>query len=363
MPDPYDTIHAALDLARHAPSSHNSQPWQVDIGPPDATLTRTVTFCLDEVTRLRALDTLDAEMAMSLGAFVGVACRAMTLAGLDWTCTALPDDIGVTLRVGRGTPPSPEALRRFGDLVHRRRTCRAPFRPDPLTAAQRLALQARGWPALGIGTAARVEVLTDRRHCREVARLVSHFGALDFSDFAAWSETYAHIRFCPAHRLREGRGFSIDSLLGPMSRLQRLGLQIALHPVSLQLLRPFGLPRRLAQGLAELTAAAPGVLVLTGPQSNPGVADLIETGARLSELWLGAAELGVQVHPLSVLLQHLEPRQALQDGLSLPGLPLFIARIGLQSPPEVRTPRIRLETILRQPEGAAGMPLTDSIGK
>ncbi|WP_114391396.1 hypothetical protein [Notoacmeibacter marinus] len=346
MSDPIAAIKDAAATARWAPSSHNSQPWQVEIEPLDSTEVRHVHIRFDETARLCALEALDDEMVISLGLFAGIFCRQLGSASVPYRVSADPPT-ALTIRVGPATSRRPEKAQERTDEIRARRTSRGAFSPRLLTASDRKALQTRQWTGLGIGTAASVQLLEDAVLRQSVARLLERFGAQDFSHFAAWSETYAHIKFVPASALREGRGFSIESILGPLSPMRRSLMRIVLHPVTMQFLRPFGLPRAMARSLSRLAFSAPALLMLVAEEARPGFSDLVETGSRLAEIWLAAERQGLCLHPLSVLLQHPDARQALQEALGLSGQPVFIARVGEAlhlAPPSPRIPTDALVT-------------------
>lgn len=350
-------IRQAIALARWAPSSHNSQPWQVRIlSATPGSDEQIVHITIDDTARLRALESLDAEMALSLGLFAGLFCRALSLANVPWRC-CLDDQTGLHVILGpqRGDT-TPGALAAFETQVLARRTSRIPFRCSRLNDIQLAALTKTGWDQLGLGVPGRIMLYEDEATRRRVARLAEHFGALDFSNFASWSETYAHIRFQPAEKLHEGRGFSIDSLLGPLPAARRFLMRWALHPLTMQILRPFGLPRQMARALAQLVTSAPAVLVLTAPGPSVPFGDLIETGNRLAEIWISASACGVQIHPLSVLLQHKAPKAALCVELGLSGTPIFIARAGAQTPPDIAPPRIPTQAILHDAQPLPDKP-------
>ncbi|RLQ85196.1 hypothetical protein [Notoacmeibacter ruber] len=345
MTDPIAAIRNAAATARWAPSSHNSQPWQVEIEPLNSMEMRHVHIRLDETARLRALDALDDEMAISLGLFAGTFCRELGSAGVPYRVSADPPT-ALTIRVGPAPSRKPEKVQERTDEIRARRTSRGAFSPRLLTVSDRKALQTRQWTGLGIGTAASVQLLEDAVLRQSVAGLLERYGAQDFSHFAAWSETYAHIKFVPASALHEGRGFSIESILGPLSPMRRSLMRIVLHPVTMQFLRPFGLPRAMARSLAELAFGSPALVVLVAEDTRPEFFDLVETGNRLAEIWLTAERQGLCLHPLSVLLQHPDARQALRQALGLSGQPVFIARVGEALQPAPPSPRIPTDALV-----------------
>jgi hypothetical protein len=347
-------IRAAADVARRAPSSHNCQPWTIAVGPCDRDGLRFARVTINPRTRLRALPSLDAEMAISLGLFLAVFRRMLDRMRLPCAvCETLPD--GVVMRVGPALEASLAGGADFAGAVRRRRANRGPFLPSAISPERLRAMLDTRWGGLGLGAPAAGELYMEQRSRAAVAALIRSHGALDFLHRDAWRETYRHIRFAPAEEVVEGVGFSIDSLLGPQSPPRRQMMRTLLHPLTMQALRPLGLPRRMAGALAGLVEAAPGLLVLVAPESEPCFADLLETGQRLAEIWHAAEDNGIQLHPLSVLLQHARPRRDLRDALGLSGHPLFLARIGEAARAAAPTPRLALDEVLSQ-TGPVGPP-------
>ncbi|WP_330647133.1 nitroreductase family protein (plasmid) [Thioclava litoralis] len=338
-------ITQAASIARWAPSSHNCQPWQVSLQALPQERSYQALLTLDETARLAALDTLAAEMALSLGLFAGIFCHVLDLGGAQWRCH-VEGDRALRITITLPAVETRTGLDAFAEQVRNRRTTRGPFAATPISRADCARLAARHWPLLGTGQPADLRIIQDPQTRQKVAALVAHYGALDFSNFAAWSETYRHIHFQPAPQVAKTRGFPIEALLGPLPTFRRKLLQLLLHPVTMQCLRPFGLARTLARELADLVRTTPAILILQARTPNLSFGDLLETGNRLAELWLAAAQLGLQIHPLSVLLQHARPRDALRLSLRLTEWPCFIARLGAQKPAEIVTPRVETSVIL-----------------
>jgi hypothetical protein len=65
-------LRRAVDVARWAPSSHNAQPWRLTILPGASDAERLLRLSLDQTRRLTALDSLDLEMGLSIGMFLGL---------------------------------------------------------------------------------------------------------------------------------------------------------------------------------------------------------------------------------------------------------------------------------------------------
>lgn len=349
-------LRQAVEAARWAPSSHNCQPWRVIVIPGASENERLLRLTLDQGRRLTALESLDLEMALSVGLFFGLLVTALQRLGLacEWAlCDANdPSPNGeilmaiVTVRRATAQVFGGADLDSFVDLGRRRRTCRTPFAPDPPPTEALAALSARRWPETVTGAALEIRTETDPKTLESLAKLTARYAALDFTHLRAWSETYRHLRFGEPGDEDVTDGIFIDSLLGPLTPFKRQLLRFALAPLVMQALRPFGAPSRMADALAGLVAAGPGFLCCSLPEERPRRQDLLQAGARLAEIWLNAQAAGLALHPVSVLLQHEAPRRELQRLLGLSSRPVFVARFGLASPNPSISPRRAVDALL-----------------
>lgn len=350
-------LRQAIEAARWAPSSHNCQPWRVAVVPGACKNERLLRLTLDQGRRLTALESLDLEMALSVGLFLGLLVTALQRLGLacEW---ALDNESGpspkgeipmaiVIVRRTSARVVGGADLESFVDLARRRRTCRAPFAPDPPSAEAVAAMSARRWPETLSGASLEVRVEMDPKTLKSVAELTSRYAALDFTHLEAWSETYRYLRFREPGDEDVADGIFIDSLLGPLTPFKRHLLRFVLAPLAMQALRPFGGPSRMADALAGLVAAGPGLVCCSLPEERPRRQDLLQAGARLAEIWLNAQAAGLALHPVSVLLQHEAPRRELQRLISLSSRPVFVARFGLALPNPTTSPRRPVDAILR----------------
>lgn len=363
----------AIEIARWAPSSHNSQPWRaihiadrrrrpILSGLPESS--NVVVVLLDHTRMLKALPSLQVEMYLSCGMFLGLMVAALEAQGhacsLRWLCeepwadeteTLEADFVGQALVAvaahGEGKADEVAALERLGSLAAARRTYRAPFLDRPVAEADAVELFAARWsPELtGDGSSVRPEYASQR--IQRAGELVARYGALDFSDRAAWSETYRYIHFNPDEPAEDG--FYLASLVGPVSRMRRRLMQIVLAPAVMQALRVVGLPKRMGRELGALVAKSPGLLMCRLPGHQPEPKALLQAGARLMEVWLNAQRLNVAIHPVSVVLQHDEPRRELERLCAVSGRAVFFARFGYADTarPFEPTPRRPVENVLR----------------
>jgi nitroreductase len=351
-------LRRAVDVARWAPSSHNAQPWRLAILPGDNDGERLLLLSLDQTRRLTALDSLDLEMGLSIGTFLGLLVTGLERLGVDcglrWrpSDAPLPDgEIPMVVVSARAVPSAAETDRdwaSFAEQARRRRTCRTPYAAEPPSDSVLTAMLARRWPETLTGAKLDVCIHQDPALLRAVAGLAERYAALDFNHFWAWSETYRYIRFGKPCDESVVDGFFIESLLGPMSAFRRRILQLMLAPMVMQALRPFGAPTRIAKALGALVAAGPSLICCSLPEALPDRPTLIQAGARLAEIWLNAHAAGLGIHPVSVLLQHDAPRRELRRLLGLSGRPVFLARFGLAPSRDASlSPRRPVDAILR----------------
>lgn len=369
-PDFAEHLRRAVDVARRAPSSHNSQPWRVthvaDRGKrPDLPALpagrQAVLLSFDTGRMLKSLPSLRFEMYLSCGLFLGLLVEALEAQGYPcealWLCDGVevtgteqgPEDL-VLLAVGPREPghgpERGEDFERLQALARARRTVRAPFGNEPVGEADAAGLVRADRPAELTGGLLSVRIETGRAEIARIGRLVEAYGALDFSNYAAWSETYRYIHFDQTRPAEDG--FYLSSLVGPVSRTRSRLMRIAFAPAVMQVLRVVGLPRKLAKELGALVAGSPGLLSCALPDRRPGAKALVQAGARLMEIWLNAQRLGIAVHPVSVMLQHDEPRREVETLFGEPGRVVFLARFGYAAAQaaDVPSPRRPVDGVL-----------------
>lgn len=346
-----ERLRRAVDVARWAPSSHNSQPWKVTHladreKRPDLPVLpaghEPVLLSLDADRMLTGLPSLRFEMYLSCGLFLGLLVEALEALGhpseAHWLCDGTRADGAeggagdlVLLSVGPRGRAREDDFGRLHALATARRTLRGPFRNEPVGRPDAAELLRPHWPRwlTGDGVAMRTEF--GKEAITRVGRLVETYGALDFSNHAAWSETYRYIHF--DQRKPAEDGFYLSSLVGPVSETKSRLMRIAFSPAAMQALRVFGLPRRLARELGALVAGSPGLLSCWMPEARPGARALVQAGARLMEVWLNAQRLGMAIHPVSVMLQHDEPRREIETLFGASGRAVFLARFGYAAAP------------------------------
>lgn len=361
-----DLAHAAR-LAALAPSSHNCQPWGLATfetrqargrldeflraaGAASVALPRPhetgLMLAVDGSRALRALEGHTLEMNVSCGMYLHVLCTALAARG--WTlrvpwCAASPlaplPARGwpqhwvplAALAVARsGAAPRPDAVER---LLRSRVTNRARYGPEPLPGEllDRLRAPASPLPALAHVDAEpppAPELVTAPEEVSAVGAFVARHAGRDFSDAAAWAETYAFIRFRD-HELRTMEdGFPVTQLFGPLSPLRRAMWRLALAPRAMSLLGRLGMPALLGRALGELVGQGPALACFSFATEHPSVAAQLAGGGAVMDFWLRATAAGLALHPVSVVLQHTDLRRALQRERRSTGRLFFLSRLG-----------------------------------
>ncbi|MEE1941355.1 RedV protein [Streptomyces sp. TRM 70361] len=390
-----EALRAAAGTAALSPSSHNCQPWAVAVAAGPAARRaaarllgdggdggddsgnggtgtggeehRYLVLALDRARQLDALPAHAAEMLVSCGLYWRLLLRALAARG--WTADrvrftggtgnsggpggfgpAWPESWSAPLCVVRLRPGAPaEDPAALHATALARRTNRAPYRTGEIDPAVLEELLAPAGDATGDTAGAGVVVrhIGDARVRARFAALVARHGGRDFSHGPAWRETHSFLRRNHADARAHGDGFALDQLFGPLSRLRRLALRAALAPATMGVLCLAGYHRLLARRLAATVRAAPVLVAMGLPAGEPGPGDLVRGGARLADYWLRATEAGLALHPVSVVLQHDDPRRRVQSLLGLPGRPFLVARLGRPTTGFPPAPRRAAEAAFR----------------
>lgn len=302
---------AVVDLARLAPSVHNTQPW---------CWRTTATGWELHVDRTRALPVADVsgrELVLSCGAALHHAYVAALALGADCHVERWPDpsapDLLARVQVPRGrSTPDPGTL----DVIRRRRTDRRRFTSDPVTAstladlcAATLAHGIQAVPVTGLVERLIVEQMVGR------ARIVQSRDPRSVREHRRWSTS-------------EGEGVSPglvpDAAALPLHRRPRFGSGV------------------LADDLGG--AAVPSrdsLVILASEHDDP--TSWLAAGEALSAIWLRAEHHGVSVVPLSQVTEVRHTRAVLHTRI-LAGcaVPQLLLRVGRHDPRRLPLPARQL---------------------
>jgi nitroreductase len=311
-------VERIVDLARHAPSVHNTQPWTWHRTPAG------VDLHADFARHLPAEDASGRNLAISCGAalhHVHFAARAL---GWETAVSRLPmsrdESLLARVEVGRGAGSAPRPAD-IG-LMRQRCTDRRRFTAWPVPAGrlQALADVAEQWgvraaPITDVAAKFRIEVIANR------------------------AITEAEL---DGRRQREQ-----DAWIG---RPGPDGIPLATLPATAE---PIRARSRFRPGLLEDTRLAigsgDGVIVLGSPANDVGA--WLRTGEALSALWLEATRDGLSVVPLSQPIEFPSTRHEIHEtvigGSFVPHLLLRVGWQAIGRSDLPRTPRRPVSEILR----------------
>jgi nitroreductase len=317
---PRATLVRVVELARRAPSIHNTQPWRWRLEG------RTLELHADRSRHLRAADPDGRNLAISCGAALHHALTAATALGLDTEVRLAPDGPASTLlarvdlRLGTVPVNSYDLLRALQErCTDRRRFTSWPVPDDRL---QNLAAAADEWgvravPLVDVTERFRLELLVSQAVERQAHDLRVA------QELETWVDDSATDGVPPAV-LPEG-AWAATNRFGP-GLLPDIGGEVE---------------------------GSDGLILITSPHDN--IDTWVRAGMALSALWLRAAAEGLSVVPLSQVVEVPETREAVKrDVLGDLSYPHILVRLGWQpiSRSELRrTPRRPLEEILDEVPG------------
>jgi hypothetical protein len=315
-------LRRIVDLARLAPSVHNTQPWAWQINGA------TLELWADRDRALQITDPIGRNLVISCGTALHHAVVAAEALGASTTVEHLPEgaDSDLLARIevdAETTHASTEATARL-DALRRRRTDRRRFTawPVPEENLQHLAEAGRSW---GSG----VVLVTDAGLREELEDLLEEARRRQLADPRIADETESWIDHSEAD-----------------------GIPAAVLP------RPEGVsgerPTRFGSGLIPDSAESilrgtDGLLVISTADDGP--LSWLHAGESLSALWLRATTNGLSLVPLSQAVEVERTRIGLESLLPAPArVPQVLVRVGWQ---EIgrddlpRTPRRLLAEVLR----------------
>jgi hypothetical protein len=319
--DMQTALRAAVDLARHAPSLHNAQPWSWRIAGGTAELST------DPGRAVPVADPTGREMLLGCGAALHHARMSLAADGWRVRLIVLPAP-GVVARLELAGRQEPDpAAARLAVAATRRHTDRRPFTGDPLPAATlaalRVAVEAEG---------ARLTLLTDPDDLLELAVLSAGAQRIQSTDPAYRAELAGWTGDRPG-----GDGVPpgpVPHLTGPRHS------DVALRDFE-----------QATPGQAPIPAAVderPTWAILYTVSDGP--ADQLRAGQALSALLLTATDLGVaagvQSQPVEVATARAQVDGRLLDGLGHEQAVLRLGRPDPAAPPLPATPRRTLAAVL-----------------
>ena len=309
-----DAVSRALEVARWAPSAHNTQPWRVERAGASLVVRA------DESRWLSHTDAQRRDLRLSLGGFTEALRLGLLAAGERFDL--VEPGPAAFARLERRASVAPDKA--GATWVRVRQTSRLRYSPRALETAALEALT-----ACGVRERLQLHLVTrgssEHQDWQQWFFLASRESWLDVR---AVDELRHWVRLDPEGLRRPEDGLSTHCLgLGPA---ETGGFALALRPLLWRALSWAWVAAAAAERLATAEAAAVGgtqtlgVLVAEdeGALSGPG----------LMRFWLEATRLGLALHPLSVLLDRRGWEVAKRLGVSPRHLAMAF-RLGHSAPP------------------------------
>lgn len=340
-------LRKAIHIARLAPSSHNSQPWLVNVIDsnhrhfttvniePDNSYYIAIEFDSERV--LSSLAKLNDEMYISCGIFTQYVCLCLSHSGYQSTITWV--DKGNTIAIIKIQYHAEVLTSQLlpSKLIQKRLTNRGAYTSARISTKMHSSLKnyARQYDKNLI-------LINDESHIRHVSNLTEQYAGLDFSNKKAWRETYRHIHF--NKKGHHESGFYLAHLFGDVSWLFSVFFRLFFHPDNHKFYTFLRLHRHMAKGLSTLIAKTPQLIAITVKDETPE--NFWEVGLSLGYMMLKAEESGFSFHPISVLTQHNEPRSKLNAVLKTNQKVAFLARLGIPNIATSDSPRRSVDSVL-----------------
>ena len=304
----------ALAHAVLAPSSHNRQPWQVDLRVPDA-----ITLYVDRERLLPETDPWFRQIVVSQGTFLELLAIALRERGVEPTVALFPDgefaargldDRPVARISWNATTPraTPDPL--FGQIL-RRHTAKVDYDRERPVAAATLSRLAE---ALQPDTGVRFGGTVDPTRLPALRQLCQDSAVIELGTPRTVMESIRLLRVGPTEIAKHRDGLSINT---PMLRaLDAVGLFDRRNPPATgdaafkNMLAQFDGYSRSAAGFVWL-----GTAPSNGASSGTGRRAEVNAGRAYMRLQLQATTLGLQMHPMSQAIQEFAEMKPLYDRL------------------------------------------------
>ena len=315
-----------LYLATLAPSSHNTQPWQIELASPQRWL-----LSLNSARCLPVVDPQHREMILSLGTFLENLHQASAASSWEMTYHVLqPDPLAPLIEIILQPKPAP----RDNDIIiqlEARRTLRRSLLTTTLTKED-VELLVASDPLLAYYP-------QDSNEGNLLATLTKQANLRQLASRPIQEELVQWIRLTTAEILAEENGITPASM--EMNLFLRWYAEYRL--TKKDLLSDFSMKESLRLTEQQLTEGS-GWIICMSP--NTEVASLLSAGRRFEALWLRATAKKIAVHPMSQALEDPLCQEELTHTLGKAPLQ-FIARIGYCSDyPAPVSPRMSLTKVI-----------------
>ena len=354
-------ISTAIHLASLSPSSHNCQPWGLTYLTSEfakkylkdfaSDSESTIAYLILSLDRSRCLSTLPAhelEMLLSCGAFLEslfLGLQAQNLsASIVWVNESMEinpfspviplREYWLPLAIISINPLKVANLWKLSQqkVIHlsKRKTNRGIYSPTPLSSDVIDVLKninSITFPKAY--SCCQVILIESSKTINQLGKFVKTHGTAEFAEDKVWKETYQWMRFGKDNIQNADSGLPITQMVGTIPTEVQWLLKQILSPSIMKILKNLGLPQLLATNLGNLVGSSPLLAYLNFIEREPTVSEQLSGGAVWLDFCLKATELGLAVHPISVVLQHPKIYHKLIDNFTLPhGRGFFFCRVG-----------------------------------
>jgi molybdopterin/thiamine biosynthesis adenylyltransferase len=283
-------IEDVVAAAAHAPSAGNSQPWRFGWDG------RELSVRLDRPRARAAIDPGCAAAWIALGAacenIAIAACHRGRRAQFSWFPDRDDRDLAATVRFEQRRGSSPLSCDRLFPLIVERCTDRTVGTADPLSAAQRRALE-----AAATVHGASLHIVDDRPRLARFARLIGVSDRLRFLNPTLHRELAGELRWTEHDDPLVTDGVDVGSLGLEPSSLS--ALRLLMRPSVSSFLAAHDLGRRLIEIQRRALMTTTALALLTMSAGTP--LGRVRGGRALQHVWLEATAHGLAVHPVTPL--------------------------------------------------------------
>ncbi|HEY5955656.1 MAG TPA: hypothetical protein VIV60_03840 [Polyangiaceae bacterium] len=286
------TIDDILQLAVHAPSGDNSQPWRFEVA--------------DNVVDIHNLPEKDNPVLnyRQRGSYIahGSLVENIVLAAGKFGCTAevlpfpAPANEAHTTRIS--LKQADVQCSPLVDCILRRHTNRRSYRTDPLSE-EHLSLLMDSVRKLASSGAISFEFTQEAGQKQTLAECASSIERVILESALLHGLLFKDVVWSQAEETKRRSGMYIKTM--ELAPPQQLAFWLASHWTVIQALNGLGLSRFIARQDAKLyaTGAGMGVLLVRGSADSR---DFLLVGRAMQRIWLTATQLGLHLQPLAGLL-------------------------------------------------------------
>lgn len=281
-----EDIKKILEIAAHAPSGENAQPWKFKIQD-----NKIYIFNIPE--RDKSLYNYKQRGSLvSHGALIENIVIASSAYGYEAEVNLLPDAENPNLIAMVSLSKSALSVDSLYPYIVKRCTNRKPYKTKPLSEEQISEL------AGAAEKGSEVLFVNDRKKIEALAGAGSVNERVMFSNKLLHAFFFSHINWTEEEDKAKGLGFYIKTLELPLPA--QIGLKVFKYWSLMELFNKAGLSEAIGKGNAKVyaTSSAMGAVVVEGDTPK----DFIAAGRAMQRVWLKATKMSLSVQPLTGVL-------------------------------------------------------------